>query len=256
DINGKDKYGEYPFFCAVDRNNIDIVKLIINYAVKKNRYGEYPFLWAIGNNNIEIVKLIIDYANEHNILLDINGKEKLLENYFDLISACKNENEKAIKRLVKEGTNANAENEIGDTPLSISCEKGNLSIIKYLIENGAETDKCNSTGNSPLNLLCKIESEKSLKIINYLIKNAKVDINFKDKNGNTPLLMASYFRNNEIILKLIENGADPNIQNNFGNTPLIVSYYFKNEKIIQELKKKGADMSIKNKYGENYLSIA
>jgi len=68
--------------------------------------------------------------------------------------------------------------------------------------------------------------------------------------------MASYFRNNEIILKLIENGADPNIQNNFGNTPLIVSYYFKNEKIIQELKKKGADMSIKNKYGENYLSIA
>ena len=107
-----------------------------------------------------------------------------------------------------------------------------------------------------MNLVCKTESEKSLEIINYLIKNTKIDINSKDKNGNTPLLMACYFRNNEIILKLLENGADPNKQNIFGNTPLIISYYFKNEKVIQELIKKGADKSIQNKYGNNYLSIA
>ena len=31
----------------------------------------YPLLWAIYNNNVEMVKLIIDYANKNNILLYI-----------------------------------------------------------------------------------------------------------------------------------------------------------------------------------------
>ena len=34
---------------------------------KKNKDGDYPLLCAIYNNNIEIIKLLINYANQHHI---------------------------------------------------------------------------------------------------------------------------------------------------------------------------------------------
>jgi len=147
------------------------------------------------------------------------------------------------------------ENENGDTLIAISCEKRNLNIIKYLIKKGAKTDINNSTGNSLLNIVCKTESKESLEILNYFIKELKIDINSKDKNGNTPLLIACYFGNIEIISKLLESGANINIQNNYGDSPLMISCFFKNKKIIQKLKKNGADENILNNYGYSVLKI-
>ena len=66
---------------ATEKNNIEIVKLLIDYANKNNIVLKinkqdnnecYPLLWATDNNNIEIVKLLIDYANKNNIVLKIN----------------------------------------------------------------------------------------------------------------------------------------------------------------------------------------
>jgi len=46
------------------------------------------------------------------------------------------------------------------------------------------------------------------------------DINYKDNNGETPLLMATRFRNLEMVKILLENGANADNTNNFGTTPL------------------------------------
>ena len=56
---------------------------------EKDKFGNYPLFWAIFNNNIEIVKLLIDYALQHQIILeydkkDIKNKQEiknLLQNY-------------------------------------------------------------------------------------------------------------------------------------------------------------------------------
>eukprot|EP00833_Pecoramyces_ruminatium_P007697 jgi/Orpsp1_1/1181729/evm.model.c7180000078353.1 len=79
------------------RNNSEIKKLLENYEEhkiqkkkrKKKEYGNYPLLWAISNNNIEIVKLLIEYSLNHYISLKYdkdkieNNSEikKLLEDY-------------------------------------------------------------------------------------------------------------------------------------------------------------------------------
>lgn len=47
-----------------------------------------------------------------------------------------------------------------------------------------------------------------------------IDINYKDKNGDTPLLMATRFHNFEMVKLLLENGANADNTNNFGTTPL------------------------------------
>ncbi len=78
--------------------------------------------------------------------------------------------------------------------------------------------------------------------------NKKVDINAKDKNGWTPLHLAS-FKNYEMMEFLLKNGADPNIKDNEGNTPLYnaVSRYHIGG--ISLLLKYGADPTVKNKEG-------
>ena len=55
---------------------------------EKDRNGNYPLLTAISYNNIEVVKLLIEYANQHQIILKYENEciedkpeiKKLLEN--------------------------------------------------------------------------------------------------------------------------------------------------------------------------------
>jgi len=42
---------------------------------KKNKYGDFLFLTAVNKNNIEIAKLIIEYANHYNIVLKLNERK-------------------------------------------------------------------------------------------------------------------------------------------------------------------------------------
>jgi len=60
-------------------NNNEVIKVLIKYTdendmilelnEKKNKYGEYPLLLVTENNNIEMTKIIIDYANKHSITI-------------------------------------------------------------------------------------------------------------------------------------------------------------------------------------------
>ena len=65
-----------------DNNNI-ILKLN-----EKDRFGRCPLIWAIINDNVEVVKLLIKYALQHQITLiynkseiDSNYGKILLQNY-------------------------------------------------------------------------------------------------------------------------------------------------------------------------------
>jgi len=87
EINEKNESGLNPLISATNNDNIEIFKLLIDYATKnkiileinekENEYGIYPLLNATENNNIELVKLLIDYANHNNIILNINEKNEI-----------------------------------------------------------------------------------------------------------------------------------------------------------------------------------
>ena len=54
-LNEKDNFGDYPLLRAISYNKIEIVKLLLEYALQhqiilklhvKNNFGRYPFLRA------------------------------------------------------------------------------------------------------------------------------------------------------------------------------------------------------------------
>ena len=81
-MNKKNKDGYlFPLLWAISNKNVEIVKLLIEYANQhqiilelneKNKFGDYPLLWAIFN--VEIIKLLIEYANQYQIIMELNEK--------------------------------------------------------------------------------------------------------------------------------------------------------------------------------------
>jgi len=65
-------------------NNLEMVKLLMNYAKEnhiyleinnKNKEGLYPYSYAMRYNNFEMMKLLMNYAKENNNYLKINEKD-------------------------------------------------------------------------------------------------------------------------------------------------------------------------------------
>ncbi len=94
------------------------------------------------------------------------------------------------------------------------CMSGTPEGVKRAIEAGAEVNAKNDNGQTPLMLA--IALNQNPEIIKMLL-SAGANVNAKDKNGKTPLVYAATFNQNpEIIKLLLEAGADPLIADNKG----------------------------------------
>ncbi len=88
-LNEKDECGDYPLLWAINKNNIEMVQLLMKYANQhqiilklneKKINGNYPILNAISNKNIEIVQLLIEYALQYQIILEYDEKHYYINN--------------------------------------------------------------------------------------------------------------------------------------------------------------------------------
>jgi len=139
-----------PILYAIKNNNIEMIRLLIDYALENNislEINEYnhnkdtPLLAACSNNTIEIVKLLIDYANENNIKININQ------------------------------TNCN-----GNNPIYYALKENNIVILELLIDYADKNNiilKCfegDRTGNNLSNvILYSAIKENSIELVRMLI---------------------------------------------------------------------------------------
>ncbi len=93
------------------------------------------------------------------------------------------------------------------------------------------------------------------KKVNGLIDSG-VDINGKNSQGTTALLLASSFKDNdEMIARLLEKGADPNVRGPKGETALGFAARY-SIKAVKMLLDKGADINAKDDAGWTALKWA
>lgn len=129
-----------------------------------------------------------------------------------------------INEAIKIGINPNATDSNGNTALCVSIPHG-LEVIKTLIEHQA-------------------------------------NINLPNKNGATPLMIASEYSTPEIVEYLLSKGADANAIDNEGCTPLMYSATWSNPSanknpiaLMEQLIEKGANIRAKNKAGYSLLEV-
>ena len=134
-----------------------------------------------------------------------------------------------------------------DTPLLYAIKNDKYNNVKKLIEHGANIEYKNNNGFSAL----LIASKYGYKDIVELLISHNVDINAKDYRGNTSLV---YAHNSEIVSILIENGANITDTDNKGVPIYINLARYGSQNALDELLKSVKKPLFKKVIGYIYLS--
>jgi len=270
-INENDSSGFTPLENAINKNNSNIVQMILYYGLKhridlnvneKDSSGNLPLIKAINKNNFDMIFYILDYYNQKKIdvnIYDNNGNtpitllyknyinsgksnpsmfnkifDYLLE-YYDinqtdhsgntiLYYAICNKDTDIMKKLLNMGANLLLKNNFKKSPMDMVFNQKNYNVFKTIIEYGnIDLNIENVEGDSFLKNIIKshdsdFDTDKKKELIELLIKKG-ININFFDKNGNTPLVYAIQSNLKSIYNLLKENGAYINTNN--GNTSFL-----------------------------------
>lgn len=124
----------------------------------------------------------------HNDSTEKEGKAKVAQAgvkppSMDIFSASLFGDLMAINQHIKAGTDLNAKDAYGSTPLIIAATFGKTEVAKALIDAGA-------------------------------------DVNITNNDGGTALHSAAFLCREGIVKALLDNGIDTTIRNNFGSTAL------------------------------------
>ncbi len=157
-----------------------------------------------------------------------------------------------VKALIEGGTDVNAEDELGETPLHNAVVRGYGEISMLLIEHGADVSARDVRGLSPLHAAAW---RGNLDMVDLLIANG-ADVNARDQDGVTPLHAAALAGRKETVALLIENGAEVNAKNKINLTPLHAAALSGDRGTVALLVDKGADVNARSKDGLTPLQLA
>ncbi|XP_062319718.1 fibronectin type 3 and ankyrin repeat domains protein 1 [Osmerus eperlanus] len=159
-----------------------------------------------------------------------------------------------VHQLVEHGADVNMKNGSGRDSLMLACFSGHLDIVKYLRKFGASWKSQDMGGCTPLHWAA---DGGHLAVIAYMIQD-KCELDIRDGVSQwTPLMRVSAVSGNPSVASLlIRAGADVNARDKDGKTPLMVAVLNNHEELVQLLLDSGADHDVKNEFGSGAAEMA
>lgn len=160
-----------------------------------------------------------------------------------------------LKHLKKRRANLNFKDPEKDSPLFLAVDCGQVEIIKFLMDSGVSVNRLTTFNDNILHILfMESLAEESLKdVLEWIARHhiESIDINFKNKIGETPLHWAAASRYQDAVSLLLGLGASVNEADNIGNTALHMAVRENQFSNVQALLLSGAPVHQKNKNGES-----
>jgi hypothetical protein len=136
---------------------------------------------------------------------------------------------------------------------AVTAENPDSQIIENILEN--PNIDVNWKDSSGYNSLMRASTDGDAEIVKHLI-TAGANVNAKNRGGETALMYAAITEHAEIIKILVAAGANINLKNDFGNTALMEASESGYAQIVRILLEAGADPSIQNRAGDSAQSLA
>lgn len=242
DVNACDKKGRTVLMYAALNNNPSIVEVLLKEGANLNvhaKFGETALLYAHGNSTI-IEILIRAY-------IETEGKDITTRLLQEVCGGCGLGDPTIIEALIKAGANVNTRSKNGSTPLMGAIVCGGSYFEHHFYRTGADI----------LALLSLLKPNSECKqIVDMLIK-AGADVNARNNDGKTPLMLAAECNTSDVVDMLIKAGADVNAQDNERKTPLMKAVEWNQDSAVTEiLIKSWADVNARDIYGKTVLMNA
>lgn len=81
-------------------------------------------------------------------------------------------------------------------------------------------------------------------------------VHMKDERGSTPLILAAYYNQGDIVETLLKHGAEVDAKDGSGSTALMGACFKGYEEVARKLIRAGADINTRNVMGGNCLIFA
>jgi TonB family protein len=115
-----------------------------------------------------------------------------------------------VRTLLDQGTDVNARNEDGWTPLLFAAMGGHAEVVALLLERGADVNARSmrtEDGDSAVTALILAARYGHADVVSALLDGG-AEVNATSRNGLSPLEAAASGGNTEVVTLLVERGAD------------------------------------------------
>lgn len=199
-----------------------------------NENGENAVNVAIASGNFNVLKYLIDKGANLNSTSDTGIpplSQAIIEYNKQAIDILLNSKKVDMYYVWGEMWNG--------SPLYIACSKANVYALEKMVEHGADLNYDFSEYNAlplmhyALNYREFIKNEEYRELIAFLILN-KVNINAKNNQGQTPLMVALKNGDIDAFNALTAGGADVTIKDNNGKTALFYAESLKGSSMLPD----------------------
>ena len=222
--------GVTAIFLASEGGYLDIVTKLVEAgadADPQSQEGGTPLMAAAQAGHLDVLEKLLLSGASHNACMWDGANVLFL--------AAQNGHARIVMNLLTiPGVQVNQQRRDGATPLWIAAQMGHEDCVRLLLRGGADVDLARADGATPLFKACHKGHEEVVKeilrhkprldtlqvqrtIIFFLLKFSSF------QNGSTCLHAAALSGHSNLILHLLEAGADPNTPNMSGFTPLDVA---------------------------------
>jgi ankyrin repeat protein len=224
-VHDRDREGQTPLFHAVIRSHIDVIERLIAKGADinaKDNSGMTPLMYTPRyNHSTDIAKLLLSKGADKNIkdnkgmTASMHAAKLGKQDFGELLSstgydvsklmiAAKNNDLNTINQLIKTGSDLNAKDTAGESPLVYAIKANHASAAELLIKSGADINSRNLHGMTPL-MAAVIHNNRSM--AELLIKSG-ADINARAEGGITALMFVEMNGFKELYDLLVSKGAD------------------------------------------------
>ena len=142
DINQPDREGQMPLHVAAERGRLVISRMLIDHGARldaRNRSGHTALEVAVLAGKIQVAQLLLQRGAALDAQVLLFKAIRSNANFRDV-----------VEFLVRQGTDVNAPDDSGDTPLVLAARLDHRLLVKRLIDRGADVNLPTAQGLTPL----------------------------------------------------------------------------------------------------------
>ena len=236
-IDVLDKYGNTPLYWVLYYKQFHLLETFINNGANIN---------VQNNNGVSILHLATEISPllvAKLIFLGAWVNVQTSEGLTPIHTAAAAGNLDAIKVLIRCGAYINEEDISGDSALHIAVRENQIETVKLLIQEGIDVNIQNEDNETALHLAISLDCKE---IVEVILKSGKCNLDLVDCTGATALLFAiergfSSSAIEQLILSHKQNQVinKPDLR---GMSPLSMATFTKQSEIINILENNGAEL--------------